>query len=192
MNYREIENSVTGAKNGDSQELNKVLEQYKPFIYKTAKQYNLKNYDLNDLVQIGYMALMKAVVKYRTGSNTFSTYAFNAIKNELRYTARQNNRHNEDLSLNSPVNTSGNAKIEYIDCIESKDNLEDHILKSEKISEVNNVVSKLPSDEADLVSMIFYNKNSIKNYAEKKGLSYLQAVRKKNKILKKLNNQLLN
>jgi RNA polymerase sporulation-specific sigma factor len=50
MNHYEIEASVIRAKNGNREESLKVLEQYKPFIFKTARTYNIKNYVLYDLI----------------------------------------------------------------------------------------------------------------------------------------------
>jgi RNA polymerase sigma factor, sigma-70 family len=186
MNHFEIEACVIRAKNGNKEELLKILEQYKPFIFKTAKGFNINGYDIYDLVQIGYVALINAVAKYRTGSNTFSTYAYNSIKNAFRYTGRTNLKHQGDLSLNAPVNEAENNTTEFIDCIESEDNLEEDIVKLEGTREIRKAVSKLPSDEMELVIMVYYSGCSLKTYAEKTGLSYQQVTRKKKRILKKL------
>jgi RNA polymerase sigma factor (sigma-70 family) len=190
MNHNEIEACVIRAKAGNSEDLLKILEQYKPFIFKTAKQFNIKNHDMYDLLQIGYVTLINVVVKYRTGSHTFSSYAYNAIKNAYKYTARQNSKFSNDLSLNTPVNTEGNINIEFIECIESNENLEEDIIHFEKINEVRSAVSRLPEDDIELVIMVYYSGISLKTYALKKHMSYLQAVRKKNKILEKLSEQI--
>ena len=184
MTYTEIEASIIGAKSGNRQDMMKILEQYRPFIYKEAQQYKIISYDLNDLVQICYMALIKSITNYRTGSNTFSTYAYITIKNALRYTARQNRKHQYNYSINSLVNSFDNTRIEYVDCIEADEKVDDRILESERAVEINKALSNLPSDEADLVKTVFYKKNSLKSYAQENGLGYLQAVRKKKRILK--------
>jgi RNA polymerase sporulation-specific sigma factor len=186
MNHYEIETCVIRAKTGNQEDLLKILEQYKPFIFKTARQFNIRNFNNYDLVQIGYIALINAVIKYRTGSHTFSGYAFNAIKNSLRYTARQNKKYAEDLSLNIPVSTNSSVTTEFIDCIEDFNNLEESIIKSENMKAVRHAVAKLPEDELELVLLVYYGGSSLKTYAEKKGISYLKAVTKKNKILDKL------
>jgi RNA polymerase sporulation-specific sigma factor len=186
MNHYEIEASVIRAKNGNREELLKLLEQYKPFIFKTARSFNIIDCDIYDLVQIGYVALINAVAKYRTGSHTFSSYAYESIKNALRCTARNNSKHSSNLSLNAPINPNESADTEFFDCIDSLKNLEEDILKVERIKEVRRAVSKLPEDEIELIIMVYYSGSSVKTYAEKKGLTYLQATRKKNKILDKL------
>jgi RNA polymerase sporulation-specific sigma factor len=186
MNHYEIEASVIRAKNGNREELLKILEQYKPFIFKTARDYNIKGYDTYDLAQIGYVSLINAVAKYRSGSNTFSSYAFNTIKNAFRYAARLNSKFNTELSLNEKVDNDAGMDIEFIDCIDSPENIEEDLIRREKILEVKRAVSKLPENELELVIMVYYSGASLATYAEKKGFSYHQAVRKKKKILEKL------
>lgn len=52
--------------------------------------------------------------------------------------------------------------------------------------EMKRAVAKLPADEMDLVLMVYYSGASIKTYGEKTGLTYQQAIRKKDRILEKL------
>jgi RNA polymerase sporulation-specific sigma factor len=186
MNHFEIEACVIRAKNGNKEELLKLLEQYKPFIIKTASGYSIKGFDMYDMIQIGYVTLINAVSKYRVGSNTFSTYAFNSIKNALRYTLRQNFKQSQDMSLNAPLDSSGEFVTEFMDLVESDEDLEEYIIKREELFELKKAVSRLPFDEIELIVMIYYTGLSLKKYAEKKGLSYQQAVRKRDRILRKL------
>jgi RNA polymerase sporulation-specific sigma factor len=186
MNHSEIEACIIHAKDGQKEELNKILQQYKPFIIKTARQFNIKSHDTNDLLQIGYLALINAVEKYRTGSNSFSSYAYSSIKNALRYTIRQNIKYETEFSLNAPIVKDGSTNTEFIDFIESQECFEDDIIKAEEITEVNQVISRLPKDELELVHALYYDKCPLRTYAEKIGISYFQATRKKNWILTKL------
>lgn len=185
MNYNEIETCAVGAKKGNQEDLLKILNQYKPFIFKTARKYNIKNYDIYDLEQIGYMAIISALAKYKTGSLTFSSYVFQSIANAFRYTARKNIKLGTEVSLNSPIDASeGNP--EYIDCIDSPDNIEDTVLSSYEASEMKNAVAKLPPQEMELVKMVYYNGVSLREYARKKGMSYYMAAKKKDMVLCKL------
>jgi len=187
VNHYEIEACVIGAKKGNEEDLLKVLKQYKPFIFKTDRKFNIRNYDIYDLEQIGYMAIINAISKYRTGSCTFSSYVYESIKNAFKYTARQNSKHEKALSLNSVVDPYGKAN-EYINCIDSLENLEQDILKAEEALEVKKAVSKLPPQEMELVMMVYYKGLSLKNYAEKKGMTYYEASKKKDYVLFKLGN----
>ena len=185
MTHNDIEICVIGAKNDNKEDLLKILKQYKPFIFKTARQFNIKNYDIYDLEQIGYMAIINALAKYRTGSCTFSTYVYESIKNAFRYTARQNSKYEREFSLNTSVDPYSNT-TEYINCIDSSENLEETILKSEETSEMRTAISKLPPHELELVMMVYYRGVSLNQYASKKGVTYYQAAKKKDSVLGKL------
>lgn len=186
MNHYEIEACVIRAKNGNKEELLKLMEQFRPFIFKTARDFNIKNYDMYDLAQIGYVALINAAAKYRTGSNTFSSYAYNSIKNAFIYTSRQNAKYTSELSLNKTLNSEEDSDTEFIESIEGLENVEEDIISAENMSELKRAVSKLPSEEMELVIMVYYSGISLKTYADKKGISYQRANRKRNKILEKL------
>jgi len=185
VTHNDIEICVRGAKNDNKEDLLKILKQYKPFIFKTARQFNIKNYDIYDLEQIGYMAIINALAKYRTGSCTFSTYAYVSIKNAFRYTARQNSKYEKEFSLNLAVDPYS-TNTEYIDCIASLENLEENLLKSEETSEMRTAISKLPPHEMELVMMVYYKGVSLNEYASKKGVTYYQAAKKKDSVLCKL------
>jgi RNA polymerase sporulation-specific sigma factor len=155
MDHLELEACILKAKSGDKTEMGKILEQYKPFIYKTAKSYNVKNHDINDLVQIGYITLMNAVSKYKLESHTFSTYAYNSIKNSLNYVARQNKKYINDFSLNTPISSESNGCQEFIDCLESEENIEASLMKTESIKELRTSLSKLSKEERELILKLF-------------------------------------
>jgi RNA polymerase sporulation-specific sigma factor len=192
VNGIEIENIVARAKTGNRDELLRIIERYKPFIIKTMRSYSLKNYEFYDLLQVGYVALINAVSKYKAGSNVFSAYAYRAIENAYRYTARQNNRYESEISLFSPVCTNGNRITEYADYIEGNEDPEEDVLNSERLSAVRGSIGRLSPEEVELVSMIYYGECSVRTYADKKGISYSGALRRKKKVLEKLGAELEN
>ena len=125
MNHHEIEACVIRAKAGNQEDLLKLFDKFKPFIIKTAKQFYIRNHDIYDLLQIAYVAIINALSKYRTGSHTFTCYAFNSIKNAFRMAARKSLKHSEELSLNIQVTADGDASTEFIDCIKDDTNIEE-------------------------------------------------------------------
>jgi RNA polymerase sporulation-specific sigma factor len=186
MRHDEIEACVIQAKAGNKEALAKLLEQYRPFIFKMSTHFNIRCCDTNDMLQLGYMAVMKAAAKYRTGSQTFSTYAFNSIKNTFRTAASRNMRFGETLSLNTPVNAENGTNTEFIDCIEGSESPEDKIISFERIKEIRKAVAKLPKEELELIRMVYFSRATLKAYADKNKLDYSQVYRKRNRILKKL------
>jgi RNA polymerase sporulation-specific sigma factor len=189
MNYDEIENHVKLAKLGDSESLTKLLIQFKPFIFKTAKDFNIKNYDEYDLVQIGYIALINAVDKYDTSKHSFSSYVYTTIKNVMKYTARSNNKHKLNLSINASID--GKSSLDFSEFLESRENLENDYLDHEKVVELQKIISDLEPDEFELIFLVYYNNFSLTDYAAKKKIPYHTIVRKKNAVLEKIKNRLL-
>ncbi|MRY42901.1 sigma-70 family RNA polymerase sigma factor [Clostridium beijerinckii] len=188
MNYDEIENHVKLAKQGNSESLTNLLIQFKPFIFKTAKNFNIKNYDEYDLVQIGYIALINAVEKYDISKHSFSSYVYSTIKNAMKYTARSNNKHKLILSINASID--GQSSLDFTEFLESNENLENDYLEHEKITQLQKALSDLEPDEFELIFFVYYNNFSLKDYATKKKISYSKIVRKKNYILDKLGSML--
>lgn len=189
MNYNQIEDQVKLAKKGNSESLTKLLLQFKPFIFKTAKQFNIKNYDEYDLVQIGYIALINAVDKYDTSKHSFSSYVYATIKNAMKYTARSNTKHKLTLSINASID--GQSSVDFTELLESHENLEDNYLEHEKIVQLQKIISDLEPDEFELIFLVYYNNFSLTDYAAKKKVSYHKIVRKKNSILEKIKDKLL-
>lgn len=186
MNYNEIETCVIRVKSGSEEDFSKLMNQFRPFIYKTANSFNIKSYDIEDLVQLGNIALMKAVLKYKIGSHTFNSYAFNSIKNELRFAARANAKIGNELSINTPVNDSELHETEFVDCLEGPDNLEEDLIKSESNKKLKQAIKLLSDEEIEFVDLIYYKGVQLTKYAEHKSLSYQQALAIKRKVLKKL------
>ncbi|MZK53600.1 sigma-70 family RNA polymerase sigma factor [Clostridium beijerinckii] len=189
MNYKEIEDHVKLAKQGNSESLTKLLLQFKPFIFKTAKNFNIKNYDEYDLVQIGYIALINAVDKYDITNHSFSSYVYTTIKNVMKYTARSNTKHKLTLSINASID--GQSSLDFTEFLESNENIENDYLEHEKITQLQKAISDLDPDEFELIFLVYYNNFSLTDYAAKKGISYSKIVRKKNAILDKIKDRLL-
>ncbi|WP_252236986.1 sigma-70 family RNA polymerase sigma factor [Clostridium sp. CH2] len=190
MEYKDIENLVMEAKNGDDESLLKLMVQFKPFIFKTAHSFNIKDYDTYDLVQIGYIALINAVDKYKNGSNSFSSYVYAAIKNCMRCTARNNKKHKNILSINAPIGEYESLN-DFTEFFESNVDLELDFIKKEKALKVQSIISKLDPRDLEMIFLVYYAGFSFKEYALKKGLNYFQVIRRKNAIFKYIKNEII-
>ncbi|KRU25950.1 RNA polymerase sigma factor [Clostridium sporogenes] len=186
MNYEQIENQVGLAKKGENEAIITILNTFKPFILKMVKEFNCSSNDFYDLLQICYIALIRAIDKYRLGSNVFKSYAYSVIKNEFRRFTRDNKKHKELKSLNE---TNENTNREAIESVKDSYNLEESFIDQEENEKLKKVLAKLPEDEFELIFLVYYNGLFLKTYAQKKGMTYAMAVYKKNKILEKIKNE---
>lgn len=184
MNYDEIENAVMLAKQGDKESLTSLLMQFKPFVFKTARSFHIKNFDEYDLAQIGYIALIHAVEMYNMKKHAFPSYAYSAINNSMRYTARSNKKHSLNLSINESINDG--ISSDFTQFLESDIHIEDDYIDKENITELKKAISELPEDEFELIFMVYYNRFSLKDYAVNKQLPYHKVFKKKKLILDKI------
>lgn len=72
-------------KEGDYDAQNRLVENNMGLVYSIVKRYTGRGYDLEDLVQIGAIGLIKAIKKFDTEFNVqFSTYAVPVIAGEIK------------------------------------------------------------------------------------------------------------
>ncbi len=87
--------------------MNNILE-YEKLVYSIIRKYSYNNNDIEDLYQVGMMALDKASKNYNLDSNCeFSTYAYLYIKGEVLKYIRENKVikvGKDSMKLNSLIN----------------------------------------------------------------------------------------
>lgn len=183
LSYKEIEDLVGDSKKGNKLSTMELVKHFEPFIFNAVKNVNINGYDTNDLIQVGYSALIVAINKYSVNSNTFCSYAYRAIKNAINYTIRSNVKHN-NLSLNNTIDEEKTMTI--IDNIQDETTLEDTYLNKLTNKQLSKVLSNLNYEDKELIKEIYFNKTSVRKYAKKHQISYQKALRRKNRILMEL------
>ena len=90
-------------------------------------QYSHGAYDYDDLMQIGYMGLCKAVLSDKPGWGAFSTYAYIIIRNELYSALEYATRRGAELATDPaelPHEESSESAEQQIECGELLRHLE--------------------------------------------------------------------
>ena len=91
---------IKKAQNGDEEALSLLCEQNTGLVKKMALKFTTSEYEAEDLIQIGYIGLLKAVNKFQPEFNVmFSTYAVPIIMGELKRFFRDNGRIKASRSL---------------------------------------------------------------------------------------------
>lgn len=98
---KEEENAyVLKALDGDFEAKNKLIEHNLRLVVYLAKRYEGTGYDLEDLVSIGSIGLIKGINTYKPDKNIkLATYASRCIDNEILMFLRKNKRRKAELSL---------------------------------------------------------------------------------------------
>ena len=191
---RELEESLVIKSNmGDLEARNKLIEHNLRLVVFLAKKYDNTIYDLEDLVSIGTIGLIKGIKTYKLDKNIkLATYVSRCIDNEILMFLRKNKKRLGEVSFEDSINfdSEGNElKIEDIygteediihRCIESE---EEEKLLIEEILKLNDrdksIICKRYGlfGEKELSQKELANKMSISQ-------SYISRIEKK--VIKKL------
>lgn len=109
-----------------------LYEKYRPLVYKIALKYKTIfktfGYELDDLMQIGYMSLFNAIKHFESDISLFYTYSLNVIEYGIINEIRKNNT-NKRKVLNDSISYDvlvPNTNLSYIEIIpDTKENIYD-------------------------------------------------------------------
>ncbi len=180
----ELEDLVKKAQGGDKISLQHILKRFQGFIYKTANSIYINGYEIEDLMQIENMALIKAVFKYNCEyKNAFTTYAAtfikNAMNNEWRSILNKRNGENFEFSLNNTTK-EGTA---FIDMLLSPENLEEGFLLREDTKILRKGFQNLPKNFREIIYWYYFKEKTLKEYAKFKNIKYEAAKKRKERAL---------
>ncbi|MGK0469381.1 MAG: RNA polymerase sporulation-specific sigma factor [Clostridium sp.] len=175
-----LESLVEKAKNGDRKSLMDIIERYKFLIIRLATNYYIPSYEFEDLVQQGYLSVIKAVNLYKLGSNTFDGYCIHSIRTNFKALLKGKIKHYREVPNAEPARQ--NAAVEY------SFTLEDEVIAYDEVKRLYDALEKLTPFEKDIVERFYLLQESLKEIAcDGKGDNhYYDYVRIKNKALKKL------
>lgn len=133
-------------KNGDLEAKNELIERNMRLVAHVAKKYQGADEDMDDLISIGTIGLIKAVGTYKENyGNRLATYAVRCIDNELLMHFRSKKKISREVSLYEPIGTDkeGN-QIQLMDVVVTED--EDVVEQMElgrQVGRLNEVIPKV-------------------------------------------------
>ena len=110
-------------KNGDLEARNELIERNMRLVAHVAKKYQSPEDEMEDLISIGTIGLIKAVETYKEDyGSRLATYAARCIDNELLMHFRAKKKTSKEVSLYEPIGTDkeGN-QIQLLDVVVSED-----------------------------------------------------------------------
>lgn len=185
LNSKRLLDIILDAKNKDSDSILFLINKYKPLIIKYSISYILKNYDKEDLIQIGTIAVIKAIEKYDIshGEDFIDCYIINSIKNTYRNLARANIKYQSESSLNISVDED----IDIQSLLPDDYNLENDIIKTMQHVDLKNLLKSLTLDEYTLIKEAYLTENSnLYKYCITNNLNYHKKRRELIALLSKL------
>ena len=96
---------IIKAQKGDIEARNKLIEHNLRLVVFLAKKYENTGYDIEDLVSIGSIGLIKGIKTYKIDKNIkLATYASRCIANEILMFLRKNKKRRGEISLEDALN----------------------------------------------------------------------------------------
>jgi len=181
------------AKNGNQVARDKLIEHNLRLVVFIAKKFENTGMELDDLISIGVVGLIKAVKTYSIEKNIkLATYATRCIQNEILMTLRKRSRSKTEISLDEPLSSDGDGnQLLLADTLATDEysvskNIEDMAEKQVLLY----AVSKLDKREKAIIYMRFGlgggEERTQKEVADMMGISQSYISRIEKKILVKL------
>ncbi|WP_297993863.1 sigma-70 family RNA polymerase sigma factor [uncultured Clostridium sp.] len=187
-NYnKKIFNILYKAKNSDKNSILFLIEKYQPLIRKYAFKYKIKNFDKDDLIQIGNISIITAINKYdlSKGGEYIDAYIINSIKNSFKNLARNQIKYNNESSLN--ISIDEDTEIESI--LSDSFNLEEHIINSNMKMLLKNILKTLSPNEYELIKIAYLTPNiTLYRYCINNNLNYPKKRRELISLINKIHN----
>lgn len=195
LSYEEEKFYLKRFKEGDNEAKNILIEHNLRLVAHIVKKYNNGDRDMDDLISIGTIGLIKAIGSFDLDKGTrLATYAARCIENELLMMLRSEKKQTKEVSLQEPIgiDKEGN-EISLMDVLENENNGEiiDAVDLKIKIKELyNKMKSVLKSREKTVIELRYGLVNDVeKTQREIAGIlgisrSYVSRIEKK--ALKKL------
>lgn len=172
----------------DIEAKNVLIERNLRLVVYIAKKFENSGVNIEDLISIGTIGLMKAINSYNLDKNIkLATYASRCIENEILMFLRKNNRIKTEISIDEPINTDSEGNDLSLGDILGTDN--DSIFKSIEESDNKKVlmqaIQKLNKREKTIMQLRYgfdgYEELTQKEVADKLGISqsYISRIEKK-------------
>ena len=185
--------------NGDNDARNKLIEHNLRLVVFLAKKYENTGVDLEDLVSIGTIGLIKGVNTYKLGKNIkLATYASRCIDNEILMYLRKTKRKKAEISFEDSLSFDSDGNELHLEDVLGteedivtkplEDKLDKAILKEE--------VEKLNKRDKEIIELR-YGLNGKKELTQKEvadllGISQSYISRIEKKVIKRLSQVIKN
>ena len=183
------------AKKGDLEARNKLIEHNIRLVVFLAKKYENTGYELEDLVSIGSIGLIKGINTYKIDKNIkLATYCSRCIANEILMFLRKNKKRRTEISFEDALNYDAEGNELHLEDILGTDT---DIVYEEFVSKID---KKFLEKELNMLNprekhimKLRYGLNNTEEYTQKEvanmlGISQSYISRIEKKVIQKIQN----
>ena len=195
---QEEQSALEALMQGDEKAKQKLIEHNLRLVVFIARRFENTGINLEDLISLGTIGLIKAINTFRTDKNIkLATYASRCVENEILMYIRKTSNQKTEVSLDEPINMDYDGNELLLSDILGTD--EDMILRPLEddvdLCLLRQAVRELPEREREIVTLRFglegRQELTQKEVAEKMGISQSYISRLEKRIMQRLRNELL-
>ena len=195
---QEEQNALMALEEGEEKAKQMLIEHNLRLVVSIARRFENTGVNLEDLISIGTIGLIKAVNTYRRDKNIkLATYASRCIENEILMYIRKISNQKTEVSLDEPINMDYDGNELLLADILGTD--EDMILRPLEdevdLCILRQAVQELPDREREIVQMRFglggYKELTQKEVAVYMGISQSYISRIEKRIMLRLRKELI-
>lgn len=184
-------------KNGDEEARNVLVERNLRLVAHIVKKYNSYGNDIDDLISVGTIGLIKAITTFDNLKGTrLATYAARCIENEILMQIRSNKKIQNEISLQEPigVDRDGN-EITLIDVVSNEaDSVIDEVELKMQVKRLYNKMKDILKKREKVVLELRYGLlngtgKTQREIAKMLGISRSYVSRIEKKAIKKLSKE---
>lgn len=188
---------ILKACNGDEKAKDVLIEHNLRLVVYICKKFENTGIDLEDLISVGTIGLIKAVNSFNMEKNIkLATYASRCIENEILMQLRKSVKYKNEISLEEPLNSDSDGnELVLADIISTENDVVSKDLELETEKQLLwNCLKKLNYREQEIMMLRFGLNNdeekTQKEVADLLGISQSYISRIEKKILSKLNKEI--
>lgn len=182
---------------GDDSIKDSLIEHNLRLVVYIARRFDNSGVDLDDLISVGTIGLIKAVNSYNLDKNIkLATYASRCIENEILMYLRKNNSSKVEISIDEPLNTDWDGNELLLSDILGTDNDVVHKNIEEEVDRelLRTAMSKLSKREMQIMKMRFgldqTEEKTQKEVADLLGISQSYISRLEKRIISRLKREI--
>ncbi len=181
---------------GDDEARKKLVEKNLRLVVYIAKKFENSMFNIEDLISIGTIGLMKAINSFNLDKNIkLATYASRCIENEILMYLRKTQKLKTEISIDEPINTDSEGNdLALGDILGSEnDNIFKQVEDNDNKKVIDMAIKSLDSREKVIMELRygFDGKNELtqKEVADKLGISQSYISRIEKKVIERLKKQ---
>ena len=194
----EEQSALEALEQGQEEAKQRLIEHNLRLVVFIARRFENTGTNLEDLISIGTIGLIKGINTYRRDKNIkLATYASRCIENEILMHIRKTSNQKGEISLDEPINMDGEGnELVLSDILGTDENVVTGRLEEDvDLQLLRNALKDLPRRELEIINMRFglggYEERTQKEVALLMGISQSYISRLEKKIMAKLKKELI-